>query len=83
MSLLTGITMIRMTVPVLAESTIGSILSLLFFFGLFLGILAWVMFGNRSGRFTRDANIPLDDGEPVSDRNASRTSESRKEPNHG
>jgi cbb3-type cytochrome oxidase subunit 3 len=48
----------------LAATSIPAVVSLLFFLCLFLGILLWVAFGNRHGRFTRDARIPLED-EPV------------------
>lgn len=48
----------------IAETSIPAVVSLLFFLCLFLGILLWVAFGNRHGRFARDARIPLED-EPV------------------
>lgn len=47
-----------------AETSIPAMVSLFFFLGLFLAILLWVILGNRNGRFTRDARIPLED-EPV------------------
>ncbi len=50
--------------PTLAETSVLAIVSLLFFFSLFLGILAWLVIANKSGRFERDARIPLED-EPI------------------
>jgi cbb3-type cytochrome oxidase subunit 3 len=55
----------------LGETSIAAVVSLLFFFTLFLGILAWLVIANRSGRFARDARIPLED-EPVEERGARR-----------
>lgn len=54
-----------MTIPTLiAETSIPAVVSLLFFFSLFLGILGWLVIANKSGRFARDARIPLED-DPV------------------
>jgi cbb3-type cytochrome oxidase subunit 3 len=57
-------------------SSIPATLSLLFFFGLFLAIILWVAVGNRNGRFTRDARIPLEDEpvEPLAPRASARAS---------
>lgn len=49
------------------ETSLPAVISLLFFLTLFLGILLWLVVANKSGRFTRDARIPLED-EPVEHR---------------
>jgi cbb3-type cytochrome oxidase subunit 3 len=64
----------------LGETSIAAVASLLFFFTLFLGILAWLVIANKSGRFARDARIPLED-EPVEERGARRPL--GKEQTHG
>lgn len=53
---------------ILAETHYLSIVSLLFFFALFVGILVWIMVVARTGRWTRDARMPLDDHNPVEPR---------------
>lgn len=59
----------------------GSVLplvSLVFFFALFLGVVLWLVLSKRS-RWEADARIPLDDGpDPVTPR-ANRASENRHE----
>ncbi|MDZ4755618.1 MAG: hypothetical protein SGJ11_14115 [Phycisphaerae bacterium] len=56
----------------LAESTVGSIVSLLFFVSLFVGILVWLVVANRNGRFARDARLPLSEIEPIATSTAKR-----------
>lgn len=57
-----------MPVLLLAETHLWSIVSLLFFFALFLGILVWIVVVGRTGRWRRDARMPLDDVHPVEPR---------------
>jgi cbb3-type cytochrome oxidase subunit 3 len=55
------------SIPLVAQTDVLSIVSLLFFFSLFIGILVWLVVGNRNGRFTRDARLPLMDDQTVMD----------------
>lgn len=52
----------------LAESSFWPVLSTLFFFALFIGIIVWLLVTGRSGRWSRDARMPLDDVHPVEPR---------------
>ncbi|MDZ4830644.1 MAG: cbb3-type cytochrome c oxidase subunit 3 [Phycisphaerae bacterium] len=52
----------------LAETSFGAIASLLIFFAMFIGIVVWILVAGRSGRWARDARIPLDDDKPVTPR---------------
>lgn len=52
-------------------SSVLPVVSLLFFFGLFIGVLLWLAL-TRKSRWDADARIPLDDGpDPVTPRRAS------------
>ena len=52
-------------------SSLLPIVSLLFFLGLFVGVVLW-LFLTRKSRWDADARIPLDDGpNPVTPRRAS------------
>ncbi|MBL9148455.1 MAG: cbb3-type cytochrome c oxidase subunit 3 [Phycisphaerae bacterium] len=53
---------------ILAETSIPAVVSLLFFFSLFIGILIWLYVAGRNGRWARDARMPLDDVNPVEPR---------------
>jgi len=49
-------------------SSILPIVSLIFFLGLFLGVVLWLLLGGKA-RWDADARIPLDDGpDPVTPR---------------
>lgn len=53
---------------VLAETSVAAVVSLLFFFALFIGILVWLFVTGKTGRWARDARMPLDDTNPVEPR---------------
>lgn len=50
----------------LAETSVAAVVSLLFFFSLFVGIVVWVLMTGKSGRWKRDARMPLDDDDSTS-----------------
>ncbi|MFO0826826.1 MAG: cbb3-type cytochrome c oxidase subunit 3 [Phycisphaerales bacterium] len=56
------------TYGLLAETSIAAIVSLLFFFSLFIGIIVWLIVTGKTGRWARDARMPLDDVHPVEPR---------------
>jgi cbb3-type cytochrome oxidase subunit 3 len=65
------------SIPLVAQTDVLSIVSLLFFFSLFIGILVWLVVGNKNGRFTRDARLPLMDDQTVMD-DRTRTSKEQR-----
>ncbi len=53
---------------ILADMAFWPVASTVFFFTLFVGIIVWLIVTGRSGRWSRDARMPLDDVHPVEPR---------------